>query len=218
MKNIHILPTDKPSIIGFDSVKRLHFTNDFIDDYQNIYITSDEEIKEGDWWSITERESGGEGHVVKHRGRHQRTDQWEKIILTTDQDLDDVQPIDDEFLEWYVKNPNCEEVQVIKTFEDYVMVGGKVDEIYYKLIIPKEESKQETLEKFIESYVNRIDRSEDGLVEQCLRDGAKWKQERSYSVEEVENIMAETWIQCVGNDGNNFKEVRDKILKQFKKK
>ena len=48
--------------------------------------------------------------------------------------------------------------------------------------------------------------------------GAKWQQERSYSEEEVEYIMAETWILCVGNDGNNFKKVRNKILKQFKNK
>jgi hypothetical protein len=38
------------------------------------------------------------------------------------------------------------------------------------------------------------------------------KHQQDYSEEEVKNIMAETWIQCVGNDGNNFKEVRDKIL------
>ena len=42
--------------------------------------------------------------------------------------------------------------------------------------------------------------------------------EKSYSEEEVKDIMAETWIRCVGNDGNDFKELRDKILKQFKKK
>jgi hypothetical protein len=41
-----------------------------------------------------------------------------KIILTTDQDLikDGVQSIDDEFLEWFVKNPSCEEVEIEKTF------------------------------------------------------------------------------------------------------
>ena len=34
------------------------------------------------------------------------------IILTTDQDLiaDGIQSIDDEFLEWFVKNPSCEYV------------------------------------------------------------------------------------------------------------
>jgi hypothetical protein len=41
---------------------------------------------------------------------------YKKIILTTDQDLikDGVQAIDDEFLEWFVKNPSCEEVEIKK--------------------------------------------------------------------------------------------------------
>ena len=42
------------------------------------------------------------------------------------------------------------------------------------------------------------------------------QQERSYSEEEVKDIMDKTWIKCVGNDGNNFKKIRDEILKQFK--
>ena len=96
MKNIHVLPTDKPSSIGYDGVKNLHFVNDFIDDYQNIYITSDGEIKEGDWTvfistnEITKVPLGGfKGKVCQ------------KIILTTDQDLikDGVQAIEDKFLE-----------------------------------------------------------------------------------------------------------------------
>jgi len=44
------------------------------------------------------------------------------------------------------------------------------------------------------------------------------QQQQSYSDLDIENIIAETWIKCVGNDGNNFKETRDNILKQFKKK
>jgi DNA topoisomerase VI subunit B len=44
------------------------------------------------------------------------------------------------------------------------------------------------------------------------------KQQQGFNEEEVKNIMAETWIKCVGNDGNDFKETRDKILEQFKKK
>ena len=30
MKNIHVLPTDKPSSIGYDGVKNLHFVNEII--------------------------------------------------------------------------------------------------------------------------------------------------------------------------------------------
>jgi hypothetical protein len=47
---------------------------------------------------------------------------------------------------------------------------------------------EETLEEFIKSYVNKIDRSEDGLVEQCLKDAIKWQQERSYSEEDMLNF------------------------------
>lgn len=46
----------------------------------------------------------------------------------------------------------------------------------------------------------------------------KQQDKKLYSEEEVKDIMAETWIRCVGNDGNDFKELRDKILEQFKKK
>ena len=52
MKNVHILPTDKPSRL-FKANQKLVFdnTNDPIKciSAQNIYITSDEEIIEGDW-------------------------------------------------------------------------------------------------------------------------------------------------------------------------
>jgi hypothetical protein len=71
-------------------------------------------------------------------------------------------------------------------------------------------------ERFSENhsiYDSAKDDTEYGFI-----NGAKWQQERSYSEEEVKNIMAETWIQCVGNDGNNFTENRNKILEQFKKK
>lgn len=44
------------------------------------------------------------------------------------------------------------------------------------------------------------------------------KQQQGFNEEEVKNIMAETWIKCVGNDGNDFKETRDKILEKFKNK
>ena len=146
MKNIHILPTDKPSSIGYDGVKNLHFVNDFIDDYQNIYITSDEYI--GLSYYL-------EGNLVR-KGVVDDKDYWEvrkdckKIILTTDQDLikDGVQAIDNEFLEWFVKNPSCEEVEV----SDYIkQIGWESDENgrdmilnkrFYEIIIPKGEPKQ----------------------------------------------------------------------------
>jgi len=50
MKNIHILPTEKSSRL-FKFANQLHLDTipkDYYKKYQ-IYITSDEEIREGDW-------------------------------------------------------------------------------------------------------------------------------------------------------------------------
>lgn len=123
MKNIHILPTDKPSriaitdtnVLGMYKVEQIakYGTN------QNIYITNSEEIKEGDWF-ITK------GEVFKctlsdefiWRNNFDKFPSikidCKKIILTTDKDLIGVREIDNEFLEWFVKNPSCEKVDVEK--------------------------------------------------------------------------------------------------------
>jgi hypothetical protein len=66
------------------------------------------------------------------------------------------QAIDDEFLEWFVKNPSCEEVK----FKEIKDTDGKV--VSYRFIsalIPKEEPKQETLEELpteLESVLAKI--------------------------------------------------------------
>ena len=49
MKNIHVIPTDKPSRLFYNVGGTLLFTNYKHYNGVNIYITSDEEIKEGDW-------------------------------------------------------------------------------------------------------------------------------------------------------------------------
>jgi hypothetical protein len=52
MKNIHLLPTDKPSRLHLGNsglvLCDLNFGKNTING-QNIYITNSEEIKEGDW-------------------------------------------------------------------------------------------------------------------------------------------------------------------------
>jgi hypothetical protein len=151
MKNIHIIPTDKPSRLYLHSNNELQLRTNIIrtsEDYlgtnQNIYITSDEEIKVGDWCI--------DKHNVVYK---QETDKIftkfndaKKIILTTDQDLikDGVQSIDDEFLEWFVKNPNSEDVEVIKVCSTGRKCDGKgknCNMAKLKIIIPKEEQKQD---------------------------------------------------------------------------
>jgi len=158
MKNIHLLPTDKPSRLYKSKITQ-NISMGPIDISQHgdatynliIYITSDEEIKEGvNQWYLDKllnkpRNSSGSQYSSKQ----------DVIILTTDQDLikDGVQAIDDEFLEWFVKNPSCEFVEV-KHFGTCCgnqsitqCINCEKYNPIYKITIPQEEPKQETLNK-----------------------------------------------------------------------
>ena len=165
MKNLHILPTDKPSRLYLHSDNELQLRTNIIrtSEYylgsnQHIYITSDEEIKEGDYvcasggFRFVKTLNNDKGRTFKDDGIVSKQNpssschlsNYKKIILTTDQDLikDGVQAIDDEFLEWFVKNPSCESVEIDKNW------NYPLDKSWeYKIIIPKEESKQETVEE-----------------------------------------------------------------------
>jgi len=93
------------------------------------------------------------------------------IILTTNKLLieDGVQSIDDEFLEWFVKNPTCEFIKITKTSK--LMNDFLYGLSFYKIIIPKEEqdnkmySEEEVLEilkKFNQNameYIKQDDRN-----------------------------------------------------------
>jgi hypothetical protein len=167
MKNIHILPTDKPSrlIIHSTLLNEFRLLDKPIEDWKhkkNIYITSDEEIKASVYCLINKvlcKTELLEGRIVSRQLSGGGTmdickTEYLEIILTTDQDLikDGVQSIDDEFLECFVKNPSCESVEIktfIKTYED----GYSFDKLEYKIIIPKEEPKQR-LEKYSERFDN----------------------------------------------------------------
>lgn len=154
MKNIHVLPTDKPSNIWINYVvQRLIYgkftSNDAKINCQNqsIYITSDEEIKEGDWCL----DEDGLKKCTAHAGAMNHY--FQKIILTTDQDLikDGVQAIDDEFLEWFIKNPSCEWVEVGEIYPSNCCINkeGKTKMnndcmernrcLHYKIIIPSKD-------------------------------------------------------------------------------
>ena len=121
MKNIYLIETNKSSfgkylVINKEGKLCVWDTNVMGSQTtlpaQHIYITSDEKPRQREW--------------SLYLG-----DEFKKIILTTDQDLikDGVQAIDDEFLEWFVKNPSCEKVEVRYT----------VDFNSKAVIIPKEE-------------------------------------------------------------------------------
>ena len=233
MKNIHVLPTDKPSrIYLIKSNNKLGITSnnpEFTENFgsgtqnQNLFITSDEEIKEGDFFYSVR------GVIEKAIINYPKGEHFGKLILTTDQNLIKygVQAIDDEFLEWFVKNPSCEEVEVKTTFG----VGVNVSFNSYKIIIPKEEPKphsfcetpeekctmnycdengcqnrkrelvepkQEKLKEAAEKWFNK-----DGFYpnpKQGFISGAKWQQERMYSEEDLK----EAYFSAIKSTGEGW--------------
>jgi hypothetical protein len=173
MKNIHIISTNKPSRLHYSKVKssegicyKLNFIQEeskcndgFLSGQRHIYITNDEEIKEG---YVLNTFNNTVYKIVPDNSSREilansttlplcaiNREHYFKIILTTDPELikDGVQAIDDEFLEWFIKNPSCEFVKV----EGHIYKGQ--DETEYKIIIPKEEPKQELSIK----ELNRLD-------------------------------------------------------------
>lgn len=134
MKNIHVISTDTLSRLG----RFIDTNNLFLRTYNDIprgenvhiYIADDGEIKEGDWFI-----RGDEIHkcfsvyktdiefltsidsVYCGSNTFWNKEYCKKIILTTDEDLIQygVQAIDDDFLQWFVKNPSCEQVKIDKT-------------------------------------------------------------------------------------------------------
>ena len=282
MKNIHILSIDITSRLFLSPMNNFKLSDDVIRNLyqglkpQNIYITNDEDIKEGDYWYDYLLETINKGNLVGvQRGK--------KIILTTDQELikDGVQAIDDEFLEWFVKNPSCEEVKVDKNWnypldksweykiiipseEVYFDFTGKLDELpnlsdVIKKKLSKEEPKQdvidyslnafkvpkeyfgkeepklptteeltekifcnnqETLEEGFKRIYNTIDFSEFDFY--SFRLGTKWQQERSYSEEEVYNLLLKAIEDCYDEElehhyARDYRNLKD-WFEQFKKK
>jgi hypothetical protein len=227
MKNVHLIPTDKPSRLCINGKNQMH-----------IYITSDEEIKQGDWYYYF-------GHIIKYEeDEHTLTPNCKKIILTTDQDLiaDGVQAIDDEFLEWFVNNPSCEYVDQRLVWDKEKLTS------LYKIIIPQEEPKpvwkqiiedcggeeafmeaaglkpkQETLEEAAEKYVEDFELSFYNTIEEIpvkemakkdFIEGAKCQAERMFEIMDayVDDVMggctlrAEQWFEQFKQQQN---EVRD---------
>ena len=154
MKNIHILPTDKPSRLAYDFNKLIlnsKLLSPTLYKNQNIYITNSEKPKAGEWFYVKTPNIYGGNIVAKCLGfgkyswsENILTDTTDekgyhpshcvKIILTDNKDLikDGVQAIDDEFLEWFVKNPSCEWVEIQCRYNFY---AGQ-DLIHYTIIIP----------------------------------------------------------------------------------
>lgn len=98
MKNIHVLPTEKPSRLYLDRGKFWIDNLVYGSGNQYIYITSDEEFVRDEYVTDGIEVIKASPKLVNAQSLIDRRD-WKKIILTTDQDLikDGVQAIDDEF-------------------------------------------------------------------------------------------------------------------------
>jgi hypothetical protein len=168
MKNVHLLPTDKPSRLFIDiDDNKLKITQPIGGEYMNnqhIYITNDSEIKEGDWvnsearntlFKVKSKSITSTGTILIEDDVIMTLEinevDCKKIIITTDEYLiaDGIQKIDDEFLEWFVNNSSCESVDVenhyrVKsgTIEEHKQGLAGYEYYEYKIIIPQAEPKQ----------------------------------------------------------------------------
>ena len=195
MKNLHVLPTDHSSRLRYNIKTKIWELNEFhkyhtdIKSTHNIYITSDEHIKEGDWYLDTSMKSS-DFAVNKCDSERLETiakqfkNLFKKIILTIDQKLisDGVQEIDDKFLEWFIKNPSCEEVAI-----DFSLVSGSFK---YKIIIPSSEIWKDIPEfEGYEEALNQFPEYNQYLERISFEKGVEWQAERSYNEDEVKTII-----------------------------
>jgi hypothetical protein len=164
----------------------------------NIYITSDEEIK--DKCYVLSQISIGALYLdgVINTASMLAEGQWKKIILTTDQDLikDGVQAIGDGFLEWFVKNTSCEYVPIIPPLfghphiiwiEGLNFIEEPKQEIKLEDVFNDEKRqgvkelidthKQETLEEASWKF-NPLKKLDGEFLRHAFKEGAKWQQEQ----------------------------------------
>lgn len=230
-KNCWIIPTEQPSWLLFNQLHKSFcikkeidgmYINDgkvtnadfwglekasnngFIPHY--IYITSSEDIKDGDWVF----DNYAKINLVQKVRRcdldssHYKNGSWKKIILTTDPKLiaDGVQKIDNEFLEWFVKNSSCDFVKVesYKIDKEWDEKHTQFNPIYpmknkYKIIISQEEPKQDSTEDWKEL--------EDAELCEPLKSWDELKQEtleyREKRAEELLKAYKSIFVDCSEN-------------------
>lgn len=188
MKNLHVLTTENQSRLRYNIITKIWELNEFhkyhtdIKSTHNIYITSDEEIKMQDWCitakgNLLQMIEGDTALGFALLG-------CKKIILTTDPDLieKDVQPINEVFLNWFIKNPSCEEVAI-----DFSLVSGSFK---YKIIIPSSEIWKDIPEfEGYEEALNQFPEYNQYLERIAFEKGVEWQTERSYDEDEIKTII-----------------------------
>jgi hypothetical protein len=232
MKNIHVLPTDKPSRLWINNLLqgKLELSKELLigsNTAQQIYITSnnfnkisDEGVhhNSGDWLldTINNKIFQAFINIISE-------DDIQKIILTTDQDLikDGVQAIDIEFLEWFVKNPSCEVVEVTQLCKigcEKLILNG-INSICcgdkeYKIIIPKEEPKKNWYCAKCESYVS----SENVTFEdQICNTGVIIEKTKQETLEEVADRLTKDFPHYSVRDSMDDTDIKGWLLESLQK-
>lgn len=225
MKNIYLIPTKiGEGSLFMDSIDNKLIVKDYDSnivfkdcDYYNLYITSEEKIKKKDYFlSLNEDESylevtlNNEVDDFNDYADEDWTKNCKKIILTTDLDLTKnyVQGVDETFLEWFVKNPSCEYIEV----ED---CRGLVRQLNfdYRIIIPQEDSKQETLEEASWKF-NPLKKLDGEFLRAAFIKGAQWQAKRMYSEQDLREAF-----NCARHIGrNNIAYEFDEWFNRHKKK
>lgn len=156
-KNLFVIPTNNPSrVYGILGGYRLGLTSNdpfYTENFgggtqnQNICVTSDEEIKAGDWFWKPDCNMVFKAEYTPHKG-------CKKVVLTTDQELiqDGVQPIPDEFLVWFVEkvNDSGKPIDIVE-IEKIGLVSDNGRVLYgikYKIIIPQEAVRPYSAEQY----------------------------------------------------------------------
>ena len=263
MNKIHILTTHKPSRLLYDipAAKLNLVTTEYsasLDDKDNymsfhMFITSsDKEIKANVYALINGvlcKTETREGKIVSRQLSGGATmdickSEYLEIIMATDPDLikDGVQAIPDDFLEWYVRNPSCERVEVDDWLDTNSNIAWGLPD-RYKIIIPNEESKQHLIdimkgdeelglyEEPKQEIISSIEDAEITFANEIKQiseydkgrwygriEGVIWMKEKMYSEEEVLELLPKFASYTLLNADEESRLSLKEWFEQFKKK
>jgi hypothetical protein len=208
-KNVHVIETDYHSRLAFNIEEgkyiyrkdQFRYSNQEKIENRDIYITCDGFITENSWICHDST------LITKAKEVEYIDSEWKLIVFTTDVDLikDGVQDIDDELLEWFVKNPSCEFVNIEKyhgintSIAEVNYIGGdgslswqgRSDLRDYKIIIPKVEPKQHV--EFINNNIDQFDKAIESFKQETLEEAAE--RYSAYSLSKVGFIEGAKWQQ-----------------------
>ena len=213
-KNIHIIYTTSASRLHdtFNSL-RLESGYDFSPRNLNVYVTkNDEDIHDGDF-IITAK--GVLVHVTYLLSPD--LEGAAKVVLTSDPALtrEGVQLADDDFLQWFVKNPSCEVVEVDKV---KIINYSFPRDVYnkYKIIIPSEEPKKETLEEYFLGKIKEVlqfdnDAQAIRFMEKYFE--AKKEQEGFHTDKDIINALHSVELK----DNRNYIKIHEGMKEWFEK-